>query len=330
MTPTTATLNEDPLQALDGLVDALREYLSDLETPRPADSDWRDRVREAGADLYARIVALGPALRERQAGLQASVDRLGSQLDAYVDALAVRPDVVDLRARLAGLHRSYEELLLELKARRVARAAALASSRQLKPRNYARNAFHASNGIVAVVLYELLLTREQALWVLGSIFAVFASLEITRRFSDRWNDFLVDRVFGAISRPSERYRVNSATIYLLALILIAALFPKAAVGAAVLILGFGDPAASLAGKRWGRRKLFRDKSWAGSTAFFIVSFVAVAVYFSLTAALPGWPAILGVAALLALVGAVTELLSSRIDDNFSIPVICAAVATMLL
>ena len=253
----------------------------------------------------ARLAALGPALRERQSELQAAVERVGAQLDAYSDALAAHPDVAVVRGRLADLHRGYEELLLELKARRVARAAALASSRQLKPRNYARNAFHAMNGIVAALMYELVLSREQAMWVLGSILAVFGTFEITRRFSDRWNDFLVDKLFGAISRPSERYRVNSATIYLVALILIVAVFPREAVGAAVLILGLGDPAASIIGKRWGRRKLFRDKSLAGSLGFAGVSFAAVAAYFTLVDAVDGTAATLGVAAVLALVGAET-------------------------
>lgn len=327
---TTATLNDDAALAIDDLIDSLRRYLDEIETPRLGDGAWRERIRTAGSDLKARLAALGPALRERQGELQAAVERVGVQLDAYSDALAAHPDVAVVRGRLADLHRSYEELLLELKARRVARAAALASSRQLKPRNYARNAFHAMNGIVAAVMYELVLSREQAMWVLGSILAVFGTLEITRRFSDRWNDFLVDKLFGAISRPSERYRVNSATIYLIALILIVAVFPREAVGAAVLILGLGDPAASIIGKRWGRRKLFRDKSLAGSLGFAGVSFAAVAVYFTLADAVAGTAATLGVAAVLAVVGAVTELLSSRIDDNFSIPVVCAAVAALFV
>jgi dolichol kinase len=327
---TTATLNDDAALAIDDLIDSLRRYLDEIETPRLGDGAWRERIRTAGSDLKARLAALGPALRERQSELQAAVERVGVQLDAYSDALAAHPDVAVVRGRLADLHRGYEELLLELKARRVARAAALASSRQLKPRNYARNAFHAMNGIVAAVMYELVLSREQAMWVLGSILAVFGTLEITRRFSDRWNDFLVDKLFGAISRPSERYRVNSATIYLIALILIVAVFPREAVGAAVLILGLGDPAASIIGKRWGRRKLFRDKSLAGSLGFAGVSFAAVAVYFTLADAVAGTAATLGVAAVLAVVGAVTELLSSRIDDNFSIPVVCAAVAALFV
>lgn len=326
----TAVIQDDPALALDSLVDALRTYLDDIEAPRLADGAWLERIRGAGRDLESRLAALGPALRERQGELQIAVERVSAHLDAYTASLAAHPDVAIVRSRVSALHRSYEELLLELKARRVARAAALASSRQLKPRNYARNAFHAANGIVAALMYELVLSREQALWVLGSILAVFGTLEITRRFSDRWNDFLVDKLFGAISRPSERYRVNSATIYLIALLLIVAVFPREAVGAAVLILGLGDPAASIIGKRWGRRKLFRDKSLAGTLSFAGVSFAAVAVYFGLVGALPGMAATLGAAAVLAAVGAVTELLSSRIDDNFSIPVVCAAVAALLL
>ncbi len=75
-------------------------------------------------------------------------------------------------------------------------------------------------GLTGAILYYFVLTRIQALAILVAIFLVFGVLEITRRFSGRWNDYLVDKVFGAIARPSERYRVNSSTFYVMALIII--------------------------------------------------------------------------------------------------------------
>jgi dolichol kinase len=48
---------------------------------------------------------------------------------------------------------------------------------------------------------------------------------------------------------------------------------------AVLVLGVGDPAATLIGKRFGRRfKLYRQKSLAGSLAFVAASFITVATF----------------------------------------------------
>ena len=133
-------------------------------------------------------------------------------------------------------------------------------------------------GLTGAILYYFVLTRIQALAILVAIFLVFGVLEITRCFSGRWNDYLVDKVFGAIARPSERYRVNSSTFYVMALIIIVLFLPKLPVIAAVLVLAFADPAASLIGKRWGRLTLFRDKTLAGSLAFFTVGTLAVASF----------------------------------------------------
>lgn len=320
---------EQNAELLNDLVDEVRDFIDRIQHPRPADHKWLERMDHAGKDLSARMHAFASSAAEKQNATLESMRTLAERLRAYSEALRESPNVQALKERRDSLARTYEEWLLELKARRVARAAALAQSRQLKPRNYARNAFHIANGLTGVVMYHYFLTREQALMVLGTIFAVFATLEITRRFSDRWNDFLVDKVFGAISRPSERYRINSATIYLVALILITYFFPQAAVEAACLVLGLGDPIASLVGKRFGRKKLFRDKSYAGTLAFFGAATAAVFAFLALTNPAMGLPQALFIAGAISLVGAVTELFSSRIDDNFSIPVASAAAGALL-
>jgi dolichol kinase len=325
----TATFEESYTEALNSYVDELREYISAIQRPRGGDASWVEAMRLAGEELSAAGSRLRASLSARAAHW-ASLDAVTERLRAYTEGLAAGPRVAALKAQRDALARSYEELLLELRARRVARAEALSRSRQLKPTNYVRNLFHAAMGIVAVVLYQLVLSQQQALLVLGSIFAVFATLEITRRFSTRWNDFLVDEVFGAISRPSERYRINSSTVYVTALFLITALCPKLAVEAAILVLGLGDPAASLVGKRWGRRKLFRDKSYAGSLALLLTSFAAVSLFLWVAGPAYGMARALGSAAAIAAVGALTELLSSRIDDNFSLPLACAAVGALIL
>jgi dolichol kinase len=322
--------NDTTLQALDTLLDELRDFIDKIQQPRVKDRPWAERRREAGQALAEKFSALSARAEEKHKEIRESLKGMSERLRAYADELGERPDMKALKERRDSLARSYEELLLELRNRRIARAAALTQSRQLKPVNYARNLYHAANALVAVSLYHLVLTREQALWVLGTIFAVFGTLEVTRRFSDRWNDFLVDKVFGAISRPSERYRVNSATVYLLALMIITFSFPKLPVEAAILVLGLGDPMASLIGKRFGRRKLFRDKSLAGTLAFFATAFVAVSILLGLSAAGLSPLRVVLAAGGIAAVGAATELFSSRIDDNFSIPIACAVVGALLL
>lgn len=317
--------------AQDEVVERLREYISAMQRPRIGDSTWIASARQTGADLVSALDRAGVLLKETHESGHHRLVALGDQLRAFIDELAERPTIRSLDARRRALARSYEELRLELGASlHEAGGEAWEGLDELKPTNYARNAFHVTMGITGVTMYHLLLTRSQALMVLWTIFGVFGTLEVTRRFSRRWNDFLVDKVFGAISRPSERFRVNSATLYLAALILITTFFPQRAVEAALLILAIADPVASIAGRRWGARKLFRDKSFAGSGAFFLAAAMSTATLLLLTEGSFDAGRIAAVAAALAAAGTITELLSSRIDDNFSIPVVCAGVGALLL
>ncbi|MEN3034367.1 MAG: phosphatidate cytidylyltransferase [Aquificaceae bacterium] len=82
--------------------------------------------------------------------------------------------------------------------------------------------------------------------------------------------------------------------------------PDSAV-AGIITLAVGDAFAGLIGQSFARIKIF-SKSLEGSLAFFLSS--SLALYFFV-------PFPLGL--LLALLGALIELLPSPVDDNFSIP-----------
>jgi dolichol kinase len=221
----------------------------------------------------------------------------------------------------------YEELVVELRDLKKAGFLSTARARHLKPINYARNVFHALTGVTGVLLYQFVLGRTAALAVMLGILSVFGLLEISRRFSARWNDFLVDRVFGMISRPHERHQVNGSTWFLIALVVIVFLYPKSVVTAAVLVLSFADPAASVAGKLWGGKKIMHGKSYVGSLAFLVVAF-CVSLPFAIASSTILWGFF--AAAVIALAGTLAELLISRIDDNFAIPIVCATVGYFLL
>jgi phytol kinase len=106
------------------------------------------------------------------------------------------------------------------------------------------------------------------------------------------------------------------------------LMPGTAVELGLLVLAFGDPAASVLGKRYGKRKLWREKSLVGFNAFIAISFVVSFIFLSLAMGGETLTWRLGVAAIAAVVGAVTELFSERLDDNFTILVMTAGVLTV--
>lgn len=205
----------------------------------------------------------------------------------------------------------------------------LAIPRSLAPLIPARTIFHVAMALVGAGMYQFVLTQSQAVAVLVTLFAMFGTLEITRRIWPAWNAFLCRFVFKAIARPRELHQVNSATWYLLALCLLTPLFSKAAVIVALMVLGFGDPAAAWIGKRFGRFKLVGDKSLEGTLGFVAAGFVAAGVplmlLYPVTVLQGGMAAISG-----ALAGALAELFTRRMDDNFTVPVAAALAAALWL
>ena len=106
--------------------------------------------------------------------------------------------------------------------------------------------------------------------------------------------------------------------------------PQHAIELGCLCLGFGDPVASLVGKKWGTRKLVHEKSAAGTLAFFTICVIVGVVFLTLVRPDLGLLSAVAVAALVAAVGAITELVSQRWDDNFTIPLAAGLAAMMLL
>jgi dolichol kinase len=265
----------------------------------------------------------GERLDRRFDEISDSLGRVAAELDAR------RTRTGTLNETWKGLGQQYEALVHHVHKRRLNEDSDVRLE-HIKPRNYSRNLFHVGMGLVSILAYELLLTRGQMIILGSSILGAFITMEIMRRSSDFLNEQFVQRVFGMISRPGEAYRIPSATWYLVGLLVGAIFLPRHAVELGALVLAVGDPIASLAGKRWGTRKLLGQKSWAGSGAFVVVSFVATTTFLWLVVPGVGLGRAATIGTALALVGAVTELLSHRVDDNLSIPLAVGLLATLLL
>jgi len=109
---------------------------------------------------------------------------------------------------------------------------------------------------------------------------------------------------------------------------VAFVMPKVAAEVGVLALAFGDPAASLVGQRWGTRKLWHDKSFAGTAAFVVAVLASTTVVLAMSAPELSVASRLMIAVMVAVAGAWAELFSERLDDNFTIPIMCSGVAAL--
>lgn len=278
------------------------------------------RFREAKrAELASRLQALRDRLQHAASSSELG-DTARARFAEIADSLRAHlPERSEARERWMRLRDElqprYEALLVALREHAV-------HAPSLRPTNYVRNVFHVGNalGVLALLVF---LPSQWLIPLASAFFGLAFFLETSRRVSERWNEVLM-KLFGPVAHPYEHYRVNSASWYVGALFVLAWMQRPMVAAIGVGVLGLADPAASIVGRRFGRHKLIHGRTLEGTLTFAIVgALVAAAVLYGF-----------GVAPLTAIVvavvsgvaGALAELLSRRVDDNFSVPVLTAAAA----
>lgn len=206
---------------------------------------------------------------------------------------------------------------------------AVAQAQARRPTNIPRTIFHVASGALALTFLRIMPSRG---WLIAAAaaFAAFAwTCEITRRRSAAINERLM-RFFGPVAHAHEWHKVNSATWYATALILMALVVPLPAAEVGVVVLAFADPMAGFVGRRFGKHRLASGRSLEGAIAFAITGAVASFVCMTIAGTFASSSRI-ALAALAGVVGAIVELFVERIDDNLAIPLatsLALAVATL--
>jgi len=267
-------------------------------------------------DLRAEVQQRREQLAER-VRRATSEDHIGAQLGKVAAVLEETPgDAGDWETFRKRLHVAYDDLAAMMRRESI-------DLPTLRPTNYTRSLFHVLSAVGSAMLVQHVLTPKTTILVAGAFTAAGWTMEISRRHSAAANRLMMV-VFKNVAHEHERHRVNSSTWYTSALFLIALTMSPMAITAALMVLGLGDPAAGLIGRRFGRTKLASGKSLEGALAFVVAGALAAAA--ALVIYYPSLP-LTSVAALAlasAVAGALAELLVTRIDDNFSIPVAAGA------
>jgi dolichol kinase len=279
---------------------------------------WRE---DLAAALHQRLTAIQERFGHLLDGSHLAREALGERLTALMAGIREHAPDVDagreawlaFRARMIP---TYESLASWLRAERV-------PVPSLRPQNLKRSIFHVSMALTVLLLLEEVLSLQWVIIAPGLFAGTFWFLELLRRRSERANDFLM-WLFRHIAHPHERVRVNSSTWYATALFVIAFIQEPLVLAVAVAVFGVGDPAAAFVGRRWGKVQLVHGRTLEGSLTFF-----AVATAAAMGALLVWHPGaslaqMLGIAVFSSAVGALTELLSNRLDDNFTTPIAAAA------
>jgi dolichol kinase len=162
-------------------------------------------------------------------------------------------------------------------------------------------------------------------WRVVLLAAVFVAIVIdVVRIQERWVGTWFRRFFGRMLREHERHNLLGSTYLLLAALLALEIFPRPVAAAALGFTVLGDAFAALAGRAYGRTKLFGRKSLEGSAAGLAVC-LAWAAYVAAGGHLP-WPvAIAG-----AVVASLVELLPIPLDDNLAVTLAAGYVMKLMM
>jgi dolichol kinase len=293
----------------------LHRFLRDLDPAR-----FRAGLE---ASFRERAVGLGRRVREvvaRSSGEEPVVARLGEVAGLLHDQVP-QPGLssAEVHAAWQAFRKqaciAYEGLAHSLRERAV-------QLPNVRPTNYVRSIWHFSVSAIIVVLVEAVL-GDRLRWAIPLTFAVtFWVLEGLRHVSDPARRFLL-WIFRHIAHPHERHRINSATYFVTGLTILGLLFEPMLCGVAVAVLGVGDPTAAWFGRRYGRTRLVANRTLEGTIAFFVAATLAALAVMAIFHGDVAWSRRLLIAVGAALPAAITELVSTRVDDNLSIPLAAA-------
>jgi dolichol kinase len=184
--------------------------------------------------------------------------------------------------------------------------------------SWVRKLIHLAMAVVPAA--EWWVSYPLALALAGVILLASLAIESVRRWWPQVNQLLW-WLLPTTFRAGEDRRVLGSTWFALAMLPTLLLFGPDVGGTAVLFLAWGDPAAEIVGRKWGRPG--GGKSLAGSIGCLVVCLVAAWVGVGLGGLNP-WAALVG-----AVVATVIERWSPPPDDNLWMPLLSGLAITAI-
>lgn len=182
----------------------------------------------------------------------------------------------------------------------------------------ARKLWHIFTGVAGLTChYSLQLDPQFTATGLLIIAGMGLLMDFIRLRFEKMNTLTI-LVMGPFMRESERQGLSGLPFYALGASLSLFLFPESIAILSILFLIFADPIASYIGITFGTKKLYHRKTFEGFYGAYTVCFMA-SLFFGLTQ-MPSSIDLFIFSLFAGLIGALTELLSTKIDDNLAIPV----------
>lgn len=182
-----------------------------------------------------------------------------------------------------------------------------------------RKTMHLSS-LIIVVLYTFLLnhfSERVSIIVLTGILLMLLELERIRL--DHRPKLM--NIINGLFRTSEKNHISGAAFFITSTIISFAAFEYWIALTAMFMTVFGDMFAALIGRAFGKKKIYRHKTWAGTLSALLANLL-VGIFL-----LPQF-AIIFVP--MAVVATIVELLTHKLDDNLTVPLFAGFVGQMIV
>mmetsp|Transcript_24492 Transcript_24492/g.49756 ORF Transcript_24492/g.49756 Transcript_24492/m.49756 type:complete len:263 (-) Transcript_24492:35-823(-) len=194
-----------------------------------------------------------------------------------------------------------------------------------------RKIFHALAGVAMAGVYQSILTREQTLWIFGTMFTLLGLGEYIRlKFPNHILSRIAMWIMQALARTYEMKHATGMIYFVTGVLICVGFFPKKVAVLSILFLAIGDPCASTCGITWGYLgpKFSNGKSLVGFLGGVLSCAITTFLFYYGETGLS--PSLFLVSLLGGFSGGITELLCGRvvegsggpidIDDNLAVPV----------
>ena len=169
------------------------------------------------------------------------------------------------------------------------------------------------------------LDRLTLLYILIPLSLFFLIIDFLRHHIKLVKDIYL-YLFSKLTRNIEKKTntLTGASYYLIGCLIIIYFFDnKAIIMASLLTMSISDSFAAIIGIKYGKTKIYNNKSLEGSFVFFIITFLIINVFMFELSILK--------CIIISLIVTLVELFSSHyINDNLTIPLSCALLIKFLL
>ena len=181
-----------------------------------------------------------------------------------------------------------------------------------------RRVFHMFMGTAIASLYWLSFSHSQMVHFLGTIACVLYMLEQIRiNYPETAAKFVPFTKF--VMRAEEQLKESAMMPYAMAVLLTIITFPKPIALVGIFTLAFADPMSAIIGIKFGKHKISEHRSYEGSAAFFISTFIATFLVLGTLSTGFGLMT-LTLSFLMGVFCTGFDLIPLKIDDNLTIPI----------